>query len=134
MASQVADTLQLTLMELCLDRVSVSKATSHTPNPVPIPQLLVSSVEEDLQDKRETEVKGSQLTSISETRPNGNGIINSRLDSLEEKEEEEEEEEERKEERKEEEEEKKVEENKEIVQSGKGILVFTMVACSMRGF
>jgi len=45
MASQVADILQLMLMDLSLDSVPVAMEKDHTPTPaVSIPQLLVSSV------------------------------------------------------------------------------------------
>lgn len=87
MASQVADMLQIILMGLSLDKVSVLAEEDHTPSAPPIPQLLISS-EEGLLNNGCPGDRHEVAASVCEGRAS-NGIIKERmLEDLEEKEEE----------------------------------------------
>ncbi len=84
MASQVADILQITLMRLSLDRVSVGE-DNHSPSSPPIPQLLVSSVEDGLLSNS-CPRNHHELPSVCEDRPSNGVIREGKLEHMDKKE------------------------------------------------
>ena len=122
MASQVADTLQMTLMELSLDRVPISMATGQPPTTITttttsasVPRVLVSSVDEESPSSDRGD--GNHPTEHIETTPTCNNGVNKEVRSVGVEEEKEQEIVKEKEEEEEEEKEKE-EEHEAIPQAG----------------